>query len=34
MRGQSKKLPADGTGLPAIMCGEFGASPFRGAAFR
>jgi hypothetical protein len=25
-----KKAPADGIALPAIMRGEFGASPFRG----
>jgi hypothetical protein len=25
-----KKMPADGAGLPAIISGEFGASPFRG----
>jgi hypothetical protein len=34
MRGQEfyvlKKMPADGAGLPAIIGGEFGASPFRG----
>jgi hypothetical protein len=25
-----KKMPADGTGLPTIIRGEFGVSPFRG----